>query len=270
MGWSVSGEKDTVAKIKRDDFVSYLDRLYRPNNMALVVAGKLSLPKIKKLADSYFGHLRKGSKNISKSVKNNQKRSKVEVVFKKTEQAHFCLGVPGYHYGHPDRFSLGVLATILGGGMSSRIFMEIREKRGLAYYADCLPDFYTDSGYFVARAGVRLEKIEESIKIIQELFFDLVKQKPSQKELNKAKEFLKGRLILALESSHHVATRYAGQTLLEDKIRRPKETLALIDKVTANDVQRIAKDIFKPEKLNLAVIGPYRSQARLNKILSEA
>jgi len=186
---------------------------------------------------------------------------------KKTEQAHFCLGVPGYELSHPGRFTIGVLSSILGGGMSSRLFIQIRERRGLAYYVSCGPEFYSDSGYLLARAGVRLEKIEEAIKVTLQEFQDLREKKVSLEELKKAKEFLKGRMVLALEDSWRVASRYAYQTLLEEKIRTPKETMKLIDKVTQDDIQRVAKHVLSPEKLNLAIIGPFKDKTRFSRLL---
>jgi len=267
MGWSTAGEKKSVRQIKREDFLNYIDRLYYPENIAMAVAGKLNQAKISKLTTKYFGQLEKKGKKRTKTIKLDQKMPKTKLAYKKTEQAHFCLGVPGYWYSHPDRFILGVLTVILGGGMSSRLFIQIRERRGLAYYVKCSPDFYTDSGYLLANAGVRLKNLDEAIKITLDELQDLKDKKVAIKELKKAKEFLKGNLILALEDSFQVASRYAGQILLEKKIRTPEETMKLIDKVTPDDIQRVAKEIFKSKKLNLAVIGPYRNKRRFQKLL---
>ena len=152
--------------------------------------------------------------------------------------------------------------------MSSRLFIEIREKRGLAYYVEAMPDFYTDSGYLLTRAGVKLEKIDEAIKVTRREFQKLMDKKVGTQELKKTKEFLKGRMVLALEDSYAVASRYAAQVLLERKIRTPEEAMRLVDKVTAEDVQRVARDIFRPEKLNLAIIGPYKEVNRFKKLLA--
>jgi len=247
--------------------------------MTLVVAGKLNESKVKKLAEQYFGQLKKKGKKQTKAIKLDQKKSKVKVIYKKTEQAHFCLGVPGYQYSHSDRFAISVLSVILGGGMSSRLFIEIRERRGLAYYVGCAPEFFTDSGYFMARAGVRLDKIEEAVRVILSEYEKLLnvprragsssgrKNSISNKELKKAKEFLKGRLILALEDSQRVAGRFTSQILLEAKVKDLKETIKEIDKVSIDDVLRVAKDIFRPERLNLAVIGPFKDKQRFKKLL---
>ncbi|MCJ7792467.1 MAG: insulinase family protein [Candidatus Marinimicrobia bacterium] len=267
MGWDTGGKKETIRQIKREDFLKYIHRLYFPQNMVLVVAGKVVEKEIQSLAKQYFFPIKGKGKKQTKKIKLDQKKSRIKLTFKKTEQAHFCLGVPGYEYSHPDRFVLGLLATILGEGMSSRLFTQIRERRGLAYYVDCSPDFYTDSGYLVARAGVRLKKIGEALQVTLAEFADLVETKVTPAELKKAKEFIKGRFILSLEDSKNVAGRYLNLALLEKKIRTPEEVMALIDQVTAEDIQRVAKDIFKSEKLNLAIIGPYRDEKRFQKKL---
>lgn len=267
MGWSTVGEKEGVGQIKRTDFLKYINHLYSPKNMTVAVAGKLNEMEVKALAEKYFSQLKRQGKKQAKAVKIHQKKAKTKVFYKKTEQAHFCLGVPGYWYSHPDRFAISVLAAILGGGMSSRLFIQIRERRGLAYYVDCSPDFFTDSGYLVARAGVRLRNADEAVKVTLEELQNLVTKKVSPKELKRAKELLKGRMILALEDSQQVASRYVLQLLSEKKMRTPKETMELIDKVTADDIQRVAKAIFKPEKLNLAIIGPYKDEKRFRKLL---
>ncbi|MBL7150903.1 insulinase family protein, partial [Candidatus Microgenomates bacterium] len=168
MGWDIAGEKKNIRQIKRGDFLKYVNRLYFPQNMTVVVAGKFKQVEIVKLVEGYFGGFKKKGKKVKKKIKLDQKKSKLKLIYKKTEQAHFCLGVPGYWYSHPDRFSIGLLATILGGGMSSRLFIEIRERRGLAYYVGCAPEFFTDSGYLLAQAGVRLDSTDEAIKVILE------------------------------------------------------------------------------------------------------
>jgi len=281
MGWDIAGESRIIKAIKRQDFLRCIDRLYYPENMVVAVAGKLNDKEIKNMTENFFSSLRaaarqsagsgdarrKAGQKVTKSIKIKQNQPRLKLINKTTEQGHFCLGVPGYNLFHKDRFALGILAAILGGGMSSRLFLEIREKRGLAYYVGSEVDYYTDSGFLLNRAGVRLEKIQEAIKIVLEELANLTSKKVSQKELNKAKEFTKGGLILALEDSKNIANRYATQLILEGQVRTPEQTLKLINKVTVEDVQRVAKDIFKPQKLNLAIIGPYKEETRFKKLL---
>jgi len=265
MGWDIAGEKETVAKIRREDFLEYMRRLYFAKNMVVAVAGGVKLTELTeltKIIENYFGSLQKVSKNITKPISvgsgAGQNKPRIKLIFKKTEQAHFCLGVPGYSLKDKRRWAAGVLTAILGGGMSSRLFLEIRERRGLAYYVGSEAEFYTDSGYVVSRAGVKIEKINEAIKVTLGEMEKLVAKKISQKEIAKAKEMLKGHLILSLEDSQNVAQRGATQLILEGKVRTPAQALAEIDKVTTEDVQRVAREIFRPPKLNLTIVGPYK------------
>lgn len=272
MGRGIGGQKENIRQMKREDFIKYINRLYYPVNVVVGVAGKLNQKQVRQLADEYFGLLKKPALSLSKGpqtpqIPQKRPRPRTKLVYKKTEQAHFCLGVPSYWYSHPDRFALALLATVLGGGMSSRLFIEVRERRGLAYYVQASPEFFTDSGYLLTGAGVRLKKIEEAIKVVLEQCWQLTAKKVPSKELKKAKEFLKGGLVLALEDSQQVVSRCIGQALLEKKIQTPEETMKLISKVTSEDIQRVAKDIFRSERLNLALIGPYRNQERFERLL---
>lgn len=267
MGWDIAGEKETVKEINRSDFLAYLNRLYYPRNMVLVLAGKINQSKVIRLAHKYFSPLQKVGHKVTKPIRIKQTKPRLMLVTKKTEQAHFCLGVPGYELNHKDRFTLWVLTAVLGVGMSSRLFLEVRERRGLAYYINTDTYLFTDSGCLNTRAGVKLAKIEEAIRIIIAEMNRLMTTKVAAKELNKAKEIRKGGLILALEDSFQQAERYVTQLILEKKIRTPKQSLNLIDRVTADDVLRVAKDLFRPEKLNLAIVGPYKNEQPFKKLL---
>jgi len=267
MGWFTGGEKENVRQIEREDFLACLKKLYYPQNMVLAVAGKITSDQSQKLAIEFFSSLQKVGKKVTKAIKISQQKPRLNLTGKKTEQAHFCLGVPGFELSHPDRFAMDVLSNILGGSMSSRLWIQIRARRGLAYYVSCQPEFFTDSGYLLAQAGVHLEKIDEAIKVMLAEFAKLTIQPVRARELKKAKEMLKGRMILALEDSQTVASQYAAELLLEKKIRTPQQVMALIDKVTPDDIQRVAKKLLRPEKLNLALIGPYKDETRFKKLL---
>ena len=151
--------------------------------------------------------------------------------------------------------------------MSSRLFILIRERKGLAYYVSTSSEFYTDSGYLVTQAGVPHEKVDQVIKLILKEYKRQKERKVSLSELKKAKDYLKGTLILNLESSDAQASFYASQELLLEKILTPKEKFAKIDEVTPRDIQKVAQDIFRPEKLNLALIGPHKNKERFQKLL---
>jgi len=274
MGWDIAGEKETVSKMTRQDFLEYMRRLYFAKNMVVAVAGGIEeekLSKLIKLIRDYFSSLRKVGKNITKPISvepgAGQEKPRLKLIFKKTEQAHFCLGVPGYSLKDKRRWAEGVLAAILGGGMSSRLFLEIREQRGLAYYVGSEAEFYTDSGFIVSRAGVKIEKLSEAIKVTLGEMEKLATKKVSQEELGKAKEMLKGHLILSLEDSQNVAQRGASQLILEGKIRTPAQALEEIDKVSAEDVQQVARDLFRWEKINLTIVGPYKKEKDFLKLI---
>jgi len=268
LSWYVGGLKENIRAIKRDDFLEYQKRLYFASNMVIVKAGKVDEKEALSLTEKYFGKLKFQEKEkFQPAIYLKQKAPRVRLRSKKTNQSHFCLGFRGYPNSHPDHYVLSVLAIILGGSMSSRMFIQVRERRGLAYYIQTSKDFYLDTGYLVTQAGVDVNKIDEAIKVILNEYWQIVEKKVDLKELNKAKEFLKGRLILALEHSDAVAEKYALQALLEKKIKDPQEIIETVDKITSEDIQRVAKDIFAPEKLNLAIIGPYNDEERFLKLL---
>ena len=267
LSWYVGGLKENIRAIKKQDFLAYQKRFYSPSNMVVVKAGKVESKETLALTEKYFGHLKPQVKEKFQSSSFRQNTPRVRLRKKKTNQSHFCLGFRGYANSHPDHYVLSVLAIILGGSMSSRMFIQVRERRGLAYYIQTSKDFYLDTGYLVTQAGVDVNKIDEAIKVILNEYWQIVEKKVDLKELNKAKEFLKGRLILALEHSDAVAEKYALQALLEKKIKDPQEIIETVDKITSEDIQRVAKDIFAPEKLNLAIIGPYNDEERFLKLL---
>lgn len=267
LSWYISGLKENIKEIKREDFLAYKKRLYYPGNMVVVKAGKVEEKEALELTRKYFGQLKAQKKEEFQSFSFTQKEPKVRLRHKRTNQSHFCLGVRGYPHSHPDRYSLVVLANLLGGSMSSRIWDQLRGKRGLAYYAKTTEDNYLDTGYLVSQAGIDINKIDEVIKIILEQYWLLTKEKVGLKELNKAKECEKGKFILSMEDSQNVAEFYVLQALLDEKIMDPQEVIKAIDKVTPEDIQRVARDIFTPEKLNLAIIGPYNDEERFLKLL---
>ena len=267
LGWYISGKKENVRAIQREDFINYQKRLYYPGNMVVVKAGKVDEKECLELTEKYFGGLKAQGKEEFQPAVFNQREPRVRLRQKRTSQSHFCLGVRAYNTSHPDRFVLEVLANILGGNMSSRMWIQIRERRALAYYVGTVFEDYIDNGYLVTRAGVDANKIDEAAKIVLSEYHLLIEEKVGQKELQKSKEFLKGNLILSLEDSESVAEDYATAALTEDRIRDPHEIIEMIEKVTPEDLQRVAKDIFKPENLNMAVIGSYNDEEKFLKLL---
>jgi len=194
-------------------------------------------------------------------AEDNQTSPRLRVHYKDTEQAQLCLSVPGLHRLHPDRFALRVLNTILGEGMSSRLFLEIREKRGLAYSVSSYISTLEDVGTAGVYAGVDPARIQEAIRAIL-AEWDRLRQEPvSEEELDKAREYFKGRLLLQMEDTFSVAAWFGQQELMTpDEVLTVDQVVAELDKVTVEDVQRLAQRLFVGEKLNLAVVGPFEEE----------
>ena len=267
LGRDIAGQKDVIRSVKREDFIAYMDRFYGPKNTVVAVSGGIG-ESVKELVKKYLGGWKEKKVEEPDRVKDEQRKPGVLVHFKDTQQAHMCIGVRSYPLGHPDRYKLGVMTAILGGGMSSRLFMEVREKRGLAYYVRSQNEQYHDVGNFVTQAGIDTVRIDDAVKVTLGEFVKMKEKEVGDEELKKAKEYLKGRLTLELEDSRSVAGMLGTAELLEEKIRLPKEIMSKIDEVNATDIKKVAGDIFKSETLNLAIIGPYKNKERFKKILS--
>jgi predicted Zn-dependent peptidase len=265
LGWKTIGTKKNILSVQKKDFTAYMDQWYQPSNMTIGIAGNVSSIKAKGFASYYFNRMGHGKPKTGLPegmvTAYGQSKPRSKIVYKKTEQTHLCLGVRTFPRGHKYRYALGVLSTILGGNMSSRLFTEVREKKGLAYYIRTSTQYYLDNGYFVTQAGTDIKKSYETVKIIKQEYEKLASRKHglTNKELVKAKEYLKGKLTLALEDSKEMAELFVEDQLMEGKTRTPEEILKAVDKVSLDEVLAVAEQVFKPENLNLAVIGPYRS-----------
>lgn len=271
MGWDIAGEKDVIKNIQKRDFISYMGNLYSADNITVVLAGGITTPKANALAEKYFGKMKKFDTLRYNKVVESQKEPALLIKQKKTEQVHIAVGVRTVSLKHNDRHALSVLSAILGGGMSSRLFHEVREKRGLAYYVRSSSDHYQDCGNFVSTAGVDPKRIGEAVSVILNEYHKISTppktEQISNKELKKAKEYLKGHLVLELEDSRSVAGFYAHQELLEEEIDDPGEVIAKIIKVSADEVQEAAQKYFKNEGLNLAIIGDFPDGQKFKKLL---
>ena len=267
LGRDELGYKKTVASFKRKDFLDYMKRFYVANDTVVCVAGRFNEKKAIGQIRECFGKMKKGKKPSFEKVSGKQNKPSIKLKFKKTDQTHLVLGVRAYHEEHKDRFTLGLLAVILGGNMSSRLFAEIREKRGLAYGISTGVESYRDCGYIATQTGIEHAKLEETIKVILKEYKKITVNKVAEKELQMAKDFIKGKSIMGMEESNEVAMFFIDQEIRKRKIMTLEEFFAKIDKVTVNDILRVAKDVFKPEKLNLAVIGPQKDGKKIAKLL---
>ena len=269
-GWNITGEKKNILKMKREDFVQYKKAHYLPEATVLLFAVKVKEKEVLKEVNKIFGKVGRGKKGGKAGVKERQTKPAVLVNFKKTDQTHFVLGVRSYDLFHKKNSILAVLGGILGGGMSSRLFVKLREEMGVGYYVRAGNDSYTDHGIFQISAGVDNKRIEEVIEAVLEECRKLKNEKVGVEELNKVKECLIGNMKLSLESSDDIANFYGGQELLKREIKNAEEKAKEIRKVTASQIQILAKDIFQKKKLNLALIGPFKEKkekARFLKIL---
>lgn len=266
LGRRIIGTKENIQNITRAEMMDYVNKMYHSGSIVVGIAGRAGEKESRKVGE-YFGIVPQGPENKFAPSPDSQERPRSLVHYKKTDQAHLCLGVRAYPLGHPDRYVLAVLANILGGNMSSRLFLEVREKRGLAYYVHSAIEEYHDRGYFVSQAGLRISAVEEAIKIINQQYGLATDKKVTPEELQRAKEFFKGRMVLRLEDSYNMAAMYTVQELLEKKMETPEEILGEVEKVTAEDIQRVAKDIFRDQRLNLAVVGPFKGEGKFERLL---
>ena len=266
-GRMVIGTKKTVSSFKRKDFLNYLQKMYKASNMVVCVAGDISLSRAKKLTEKYFTRLFRGKAKLKPKVKEKQIKPQLLVHYKKTDQTHLCLGARAYNISHPDRYVLTLLGIILGGSMSSRLFISVRAKLGLAYYIKASPEFYTDSGYLVIQAGVDNKRVKKALEVILEELGRIKKEGVERKELLKAKKFIKGTTSINLETSDAQAIWLTKQEILTKKLRTLKQIFADIDKVNSRDIRRVAGNIFTNKKLNLALIGPHKNREAFRRIL---
>jgi predicted Zn-dependent peptidase len=266
-GWNIAGEKENILNMKRDDFVNYKRQHYLPEATVLVVAGAVTEKQVLEEANKIFGDVARGKKTGKLKVKEVQSRSQALINFKKTDQTHFVLGVRSQDLFNKKNAILTVLGGVLGGGMSSRLFQKLREEMGVGYYVRAYNDAYTDHGFFQISAGVDNKRIEEVIKAVLNECNKLKNEKVPKEELEKVKECLIGNMKLTLESSDDIANFYGGQELLKHELKNAEDKAREVRKVTAKQIQDLAKEIFKNEKLNLALIGPFKDKAKFLKIL---
>ncbi|HZT16761.1 MAG TPA: pitrilysin family protein [Gaiellaceae bacterium] len=268
LGWETLGTRETVRAATRDTFLDYLDRWYAPQRMVVGVAGMVGddlLPRLEELLGDTSGN---GAGTPPPADVERTPEPRVQVHHKESDQAQVCIGVPSYPVAHPDRYVLHLLGTVLGTGMSSRLFLEVRERRGLAYYIYGVNQSYTDAGTLFSQGGVDIERIDEAVTTIAAEFRRLADEPVPSDELEKARALAKGRFVLQTESPNGLILFGLRREVLEGRAAEPAELLAGLDAVTAEDVQRVAQDLLGGEGLRLAVIGPFDDEERFAKLLA--
>ncbi len=268
-GWRIVGEKENILNFNREKVVDYYKSHYSSKNTVICAAGAIDPEKIEGKIKAYFKGIEEAGTLGKAKVKEKQKSPEILIHQKQTDQTHFCLGVRAFNIFNPKRYALSLLSVMLGGNMSSRLFIQVRERRGLAYYIHTSVDAGSDAGFLVTQAGIDHKNIEKSVELILREYKSFKDKKVSEKELQKAKDYLKGSTSLSLDSSDSQASFYAVQEVVEGKILTPEERFREIDKISADDIKRVAEEIFISEKLNLAIIGPFQETKKegLKKIL---
>jgi len=257
LGRDVIGYKETVSSITRRQLLNYVARRYMPNNTVLSVAGNIQHEEAMKQIEPLFNKWAAGKLSTGYITDDNQTEARLRMEPRDIEQAHLCLAVHGFSYSHPRRFTLDLLNTVLGGGMSSRLFTEIREHRGLAYDIYSSTDHSLNSGSFIIYAGVDPKKVEVAVAaILKEL--SKIKQEITAIELTRAKELSKGRLHLRFEDSRNVALWYGSQEMLMRQILDIDDVISIVDAITIDELKEVAEDILTDSGLNLAVTGPVK------------
>lgn len=267
LGWPIVGQEETIKAISRQHLHQYCKRWYKPGNIVVALAGAISEYRAVAEVRRLLGGLKRAEWSKPLPFKGTQQKPQVLVETRKTDQTHIILGVRGYPLDHPKKYAYTVLDTILGTGMSSRLFTQLREKRGLAYYVGSLALPYTDAGTLIAYGGVNNRRVEEASEAILGEFRKLKIRLVASKELTKAKEMLKGRLALSLESSNYIARFLVGQEMLKGKIETSEELMKKIDAVTAEEARNVARELFVNKTLNLALIGPMKDGERFLSLL---
>jgi predicted Zn-dependent peptidase len=265
LGWDVAGSEESVRAIDRQTALDYRSRQYVPNNMVVSVAGSIDHRRVVEQVDAFWGDCPPGSPSAWYPVSDGH-GPRCVLRYKKSEQAHLCLAVRGISLQHPDRHALALLSLILGEGMSSRLFMELRERQGLVYDVHSYVSHFLDSGAFTVYAGVDPSRTVDALKVI---LSELVRLRDGvdEEELFKAKELAKGRLLLRLEDTRNVAGWLGGQELLLREVRTPDQVVALLEAVTLHDLQRVARSLLVNDQLHMALVGPFRSDRRFAPLL---
>ncbi len=268
LAWDISGPVSVIKKISRKQLIDFRDTVYRPDNVIVAVSGKVSDELIKIVKSKYIDKLKKNKIKSSagfKQFKINQNEPRIKLQYRKTKQVQLALGFPAGGYDDPDAYALHLLSIILGGNMSSRLFISVRERRGLCYFVRCYPNFYQEVSSFVVQSGLDITRLEEALGVIQQELRKIKNKGVTDRELHDATEFIRGKIVLNLEDSSNLAEYYAKQELLVGKILTPEQKMKKYEAVTVSDIQRVARKVFVREKFNLALIGPVKSKKKLFK-----
>lgn len=267
-GWDIGGTKEVIRSLKRAEVIKYRSAHYVAKATTVAVAGNFNEKKIFSEIKKLFSHIRAAKKSSKLPTLDTQKKPATLVKYKESDQSHLVVGFRAFDMYDPRRYTLEVLADILGGGMSSRLFQKIRDELGAAYYVRVGIDLLTDHGLLTVSAGLDNKRVEEVLRVILDEFKKLVEKPVSNEELVRAKNHLVGGLMIGLETSDELASFYGQQEVFHKKIVTPRTLVKAIEGVTAKEIQKLAKSIIRKDRLNLAMIGPFKDQKGLQRLLS--
>jgi predicted Zn-dependent peptidase len=269
LGRDIAGSKASVSSIKRRDLLSYIKKAYLPLDTVISIAGNIQHKEAISVVTELLGEWTGTGQCPSFKNYREKPAARLVVETRDIEQVHLCLALPGLSRVHPQRFVLDLLNVVLGEGMSSRLFTEIRDQLGLAYSIFSFVDHLADSGALTVYAGIEPRRLEEAVKAISRQFIRFSKEIISDAEMNKARELTKGQLLLRLEDSRHVASWNGGQEVLTGQVRTVDEVVAILDGITAGDIQKLARQMIVKDRLRLAIIGPVKRSKTLEGLIGQ-
>ena len=261
LGWDIGGSRESVEGISRQALKDYVGRQYVPDNIVVAVAGNVEEAELIDFLQPTLGKLDAGKAENWFPAKDGQSLARSSIFYKRTEQTHIGIGLPGLPLKHADRYALDLLSVLFGESMSSRLFMELRERLGLCYDVNSYVTHFLDSGSFGVYAAVDPGNAVATVEALMNELRRLLDGVPYE-ELSRARELSKGRLLLRLEDTRAVSGWFGGQEMLSGEIISPEEVVNRLDKVTVDDLLRVTTDLLRAERLNLAVVGPHRSDRR--------
>jgi predicted Zn-dependent peptidase len=268
LGMDVAGTKETVGSISRTNILDYVQTQYVPNNTVISIAGNIRHDRAVKMLSSALSDWSNKDPKPWYPAQDGQDKPRFSIEKRNTEQSHICLSVRGYSSTHRDRYILDMINVILGKGMSSRLFLNIREKLSVAYDVHSYATHFIDSGALTIYAGVDPKRTTIAIDALLKELARFKNEPVPTAELTKAKELSKGRLLIRMEDTSNLSMWLGGQGLLKNYILTVDEVVSIIDAITADDIQRIAQDILVPEKLNASIVGPVHDLEQIEGILT--
>ena len=265
-GWDIAGTKESVTGITREDLLGYREHHYIAENTVVVVVGDIK-KEMEERVEDLFSLVKPGTAKTKQPVVEKQDVGAVRCHYRETDQTHLCFGARAFNIFHENRYPQELLASMLGGMMSSRLFVKIREEMGLAYYVASGVDSNPDTGVLLTRVGVGNNKVEATVQAVFKEYERIKNEKVSGEELRKTKDYLKGKASIYLEASNALASFYGLKELLEQRTYTLEEVFEKIEEVTADDIQQVAQEVFREDRMNIALVGPYKKEEELKKLI---